>query len=168
MNGVMLESERLLLTPLSIDTPISITDAGLPGTPIEPAALSDTVKSAIQKKIAKMRSVDSALHDWYTYWLIVSRESGQGIGFIGFKGIDENGYAEIGYSISPAYRRQGLMTEALQVLIGWARQCPNVKGVTATRVLKTNTGSNKVLQHCGFELTGSCDAENAYCYQFRE
>lgn len=170
MKRTVLEAERLWLSALSIDELLSIQtdEADVLDMPIEAEVLSGIVMSAIQKKIAKMQSVGPALHDWYTYWLIVSKKTGHGIGFIGFKGIDETGYAEVGYSIAPDYRRQGLMTEALEAMIGWARQNPNVKGITATKVLQTNTGSNKVLRHCGFIQTDSSDTENAYCYQFRE
>lgn len=164
----MLESDRLRLTPLCLDELMAIDSGAMDtvDTPIEASALSGTVQSAIQKKIVKMRSTETALHDWFTYWLIVDKATGQGIGFIGFKGIEETGYVEVGYGISPNYRRQGLMSEALQMLIGWAQQHPGIKGVTAKHVLKTNIGSNGVLRHCGFELISSSDTENGYCYKF--
>lgn len=94
-------------------------------TPIEQEALSDSVEIAISKKIDKMKGINEADHEWFTYWLIVHKDNHKGIGFIGFKRKpDGNGYSEIGYSISSNYRMQGLMTETLSLMIGWASKLP--------------------------------------------
>lgn len=118
---------------------------------IEKEALISSTTSAIAKKIIKMENVNRNFHDWYTYWLVIDKETGNGIGFIGFKGTpDENGYVEVGYSISPLHRNKGFMTEALKSMAAWAEEEKNCKGIIAY-ALKTNGASHKVLLKCGFK-----------------
>ena len=169
MHETRLESERIWLKPLSLGTLEAIGDARFDAldTPVEAEALSADVLSAIQKKIVRMRDAQPAHHPWHTYWLIVSRETGRGIGFAGFKGIDDFGFAEVGYSISPLHRKKGLMTEALKALICWAEKTAEVRGVTA-KVNPRNAGSAKVLQRAGFSWTGLTGREDLYCIHFKE
>ena len=167
----MLESERLLLKPLSFNELLSINNNEIDDieTHIESEAIYDFVKVAISKKIEKMQRVSECIHMWYTYWLIINKANGKGIGFIGFKGIpDEKGYIEVGYSISHNYRRKGFMTEALFLLIDWASKYPNCNGITAKKVLKTNVGSNEVLNNCNFILVDSSNEFNNYMIKFND
>lgn len=168
MDKILLEGTRLILKPLSFNELVHINNNDIIETPIELEAIYDFVKIAISKKIEKMQNVGEDVHEWYTYWLIIDKDSKSGIGFIGFKGTpDENGYVEVGYSISSNYRRKGIMTEALSLLINWASKYPACKGVTATRVLKTNTGSKKVLTNCDFMLVDSPNDINNYILKFK-
>lgn len=167
METGLLEGKRLFLRPLSFNELLHINSDKKIETPIELEAVFDSVKMAIAKKIEKMKKVSEDVHNWYTYWLIIDKDNGKGIGFIGFKGTpDENGYVEVGYSISSNYRRKGLMTEALSLLINWALKYPICKGITAKKVLKTNTGSNKVLNNCNFVLSDSSSEFNNYIIKF--
>lgn len=169
MKNKVLESERLLLKPLSFSelSFINSNETNKVNTLIEQEAIFDFVKIAISKKLEKMQNVDQVIHEWYTYWLIIDKDTQKGVGFIGFKGIpDENGYSEVGYSISPNYRRKGLMSEALSSLISWASNFQNCKGITAKRVLKVNVGSNNVLNNCGFKLFSSSSEQNNYILKF--
>lgn len=167
----MLQSERLVLKPLSFNELLHIKNNEIYSieTCIESEAIHDFVKVAISKKIEKMRKVSEYNHLWYTYWLIINKANGKGIGFIGFKGIpDENGYVEVGYSISHNYRRKGFMTEALSSLVDWSSKDSNCNGVIATKVLKTNVGSNGVLNHCNFILVDSSNEFNTYMFKFNK
>jgi RimJ/RimL family protein N-acetyltransferase len=171
MEKRLLESERLLLRPLSFYELqcINSNEVDVIEPRIELNTISDSIRTAISKKIEKMKKVSEDVHEWYTYWLIVDKVYGKGIGFIGFKGIpDDNGYTEVGYSIDFYYRGKGLMSEALSLLISWASKHPTCKGITATQVLKTNIGSNKVLNNCNFILLGSLNEYNNYIYKFSE
>lgn len=160
----LLETKRLLMRPLSMGELSCIADGVLSAAAeyIEPDAITETVITAAIKKTEKMRNADPTLHELYTYWLIVDKESGQGIGFIGFKGYDKDGCLEVGYNISPGYRKKRLMTEALEALIKWAFENKGVKGITA-KVNKTNTGSVRVLNNCNFEQVGHSETELFYC-----
>lgn len=168
MSTVKLASKRLLLKALSLNELAHINNGEMNSSEfhIEPEAMFDTVLLAIAKKIKKMQSVHEDNHNWYTYWLIIDKKTEKGIGFIGFKGLpDENGYSEVGYSISPNYRKKGLMTEALRKLMAWANESPSCKGIVAN-VLKTNIGSIKVLSNCTFQLVNSNELENSYLHNF--
>jgi len=164
-----LESERLLLKPLSFEELQYINNNEINNmeTLIELGSVLDSVKVAISKKIIKMQNLNEDFHEWYTYWLIINKEELKGVGFIGFKGLpDANGYSEVGYSISSNYRKKGFMTEALETLINWAYGFQYSKGITA-KVLKTNIGSIKVLTNCNFKLVSSTKQEHNYAIKFR-
>ena len=89
MDRKVLESERLLLMPLSFNelSYISKNEIDNIETIIELDAISNFVKSAILKKLDKMQSISDDIHEWYTYWLIINKDNQTGIGFIGFKGL---------------------------------------------------------------------------------
>ncbi|KOA19183.1 hypothetical protein CLHOM_22890 [Clostridium homopropionicum DSM 5847] len=170
MTSTKLESNRLVLKPLSFDELSYINDNTLEKIqiPIEQEALLGQTKLAISRKLDKMKNADKMAHEWFTYWLIIIKNNYKGIGFIGFKGIPkEDGGVEVGYSLSPGYREKGLMTEALSLLINWASKFHNCMGITATKVLKTNTGSNKVLINCKFILESSINEYNNYILRLK-
>ncbi|GIV97152.1 MAG: N-acetyltransferase [Herpetosiphonaceae bacterium] len=76
------------------------------------------------------------------------------IGDIGFKGGPNSASAvEIGYSIIPAYRRQGYASEAAQAMIKGALAQPGVAHVTA-ECLIDNIGSIRVLERIGMRRVG--------------
>ena len=169
MKKRVLESDRLLLKPLSYKELSFINSNEIERIEnlIEPEAIFDFVKLAISKKLEKMKNVDEENHEWYTYWLIIDKPNQKGVGFIGFKGVlDENGFSEVGYSIASSCRRKGYMTEALSMLINWASNFENCKGITAKKVLKGNIGSNNVLKNCKFKLISSTSEENNYILEF--
>lgn len=51
--------------------------------------------------------------------------------------------------------------ETLETLVKWACGFRECKGIIA-RVLKTNIGSNKVLNNCNFKVDSSTEQENKY------
>ncbi|MBL4931917.1 GNAT family N-acetyltransferase [Clostridium paridis] len=168
MNKLGVESERLKLIPLTIKELVYIEKKEYSKLQFNiEDALLDKTRIAIAKKIDKMKNINVNLHEWYTYWLIINKANKNGIGFIGFKGIpDEKGLSEVGYSISSNYRRFGYMTEALNMLLDWASGYSETTGITACKVLKTNIGSNKVLNKCNFKLTSATEEYNNYLYEF--
>jgi [ribosomal protein S5]-alanine N-acetyltransferase len=87
-------------------------------------------------------------------WLIVLRHPRVLIGSIGFKGNpDRRGCIEIGYGISPHYRRSGYTYEAARALVAWAFRQPGVLRVTA-ECLPDNHGSRRILEKLGMSLLG--------------
>ncbi|MBU3098563.1 GNAT family N-acetyltransferase [Clostridium sp. DSM 17811] len=169
MRMKVLESERLLLKPLSFNELLHIKENDINNIEhiIDVEAISDSVKLAIKKKLEKMKNISEDTQSWYTYWLIINKENQIGVGFIGFKGLlIENGYLEVGYSISPNYRRQRLMTEALETLIRWAHGFRECRGIIA-KVSKGNIGSTKILNNCNFRVNSSTEQENNYILNFR-
>jgi len=152
----MISTPRLALIPLSVanleTSLVSIRqlsdDLNLP---IVNDLLSDWAESAIKKKLVKMLAVPEELHPWYTYWLIVIRAENIGAGLIGLKGVpDRIGSVEIGYGISPLFRGNGYMTEAVEALTDWAFSHRECLRITASRVLNDNLPSRRVLLKAGF------------------
>lgn len=116
--------------------------------------MDEALRGAISKKATKMEHENICLHPWYTYWGIIIPETKTCIGMIGFKGYpDENGYTEVGYGISPNYRRRGYMSEALMGLVDWAFGFECCNGITACSVLVDNIGSQLVLKNNKFVIT---------------
>lgn len=128
--------------------------------PIDRTVITEIVERAITMKIAKMERALRPDHGWYTYWLVVIKESATGAGLIGFKGApDQDGHVEIGYGIAPTFQNNGYITEAVRALIDWAFQDPTCRAVTATTV--TNPASERVLTKLGAEFLGrEGDASN--------
>lgn len=91
---------------------------------------------------------------WWTY-LVVHREAGQLIGLAGFKGRPSaEGTVEIGYSLMPEYRGQGLATEAARALVDFAFRHPEVRRVEAL-TLPARNASCRVLEKAGLRFAGT-------------
>jgi ribosomal-protein-alanine N-acetyltransferase len=87
-------------------------------------------------------------------WLIMHTQERIVFGSAGFKGKpDEDGEIEIGYGISPNYRRQGYTFEAASALRDWAFAHPEVQRLNA-ECLPDNAGSARILQKLGMTNLG--------------
>jgi RimJ/RimL family protein N-acetyltransferase len=85
--------------------------------------------------------------------VIVRDEDGAVLGHCGFHGPPEDvGRAEVGYTVLPAYRRQGYAVEAVAALLGFARS----EGTTVVfaSVAPDNMASLAVIGKLGFRQTG--------------
>ena len=95
--------------------------------------------------------------EWYAIWMI-ELNNGTHIGELCFKGLDENGVAEIGYGISEEHRCQGYATEAVKAVLTWAFQNTEVTAIEAETDAE-NTASKRVLEKCGFIANGKIGEE---------
>jgi ribosomal-protein-alanine N-acetyltransferase len=91
--------------------------------------------------------------------LIIHDQDRTLIGHLGFKGgPDATGTVDLGYAIVPAYRGQGLATEAGEAVIDWA-----LRQGTATRMTATchhaNGPSIRVLEKLKFQRRGQRGAD---------
>ena len=87
-------------------------------------------------------------------WLIEHSERRIVFGSAGFKGKpDEEGEIEIGYGISPNFRRQGYTFEAARALVDWAFAFPDVK-ILVAECLPNNAGSARILEKLGMTNLG--------------
>lgn len=152
----VIESERLRLLALNCNqlvlclNDLSALEREL-GLSITRDVIDENVVRALNMKIKKMGSVDESTHPWFTYWLVVVKEDNKGVGFVGFKGQpDAAGSVEIGYGIDASYQGQGLMSEAVRLLVDWAFEQAECQCVTATRV--TNPASRRLLEKLGAQL----------------
>ncbi|MEM6337617.1 MAG: GNAT family protein, partial [Bacteroidota bacterium] len=64
-----------------------------------------------------------------------------------------SGRVEIGYHVAPAYRRQGIATEAVPQLVALAQARPSVRHIVA-RSTVGNVASNRILLTNGFRAAG--------------
>ena len=90
--------------------------------------------------------------DWYAIWMIELKD-GTHIGELCFKGLSEDGVAEIGYGISEEYQNNGYATEASKAVLEWAFSHPEVVAIVA-ETDPDNIASKRVLEKCGFALNG--------------
>ena len=95
--------------------------------------------------------------DWYAMWMI-EKMDGTHIGDLCFKGLREDGIAEIGYGILEEYQGQGYATEAVQAACRWAFLHPDVRSLEA-ETDAGNTASQRVLEKCGFRPNGTFGEE---------
>ncbi len=95
---------------------------------------------------------------WYT-WYAIRRGGPQRVlvGAAGFLGPpSEEGDAEIGFSIMPAWRGQGYATELVGMLLAWAFDDPRVRRILA-HTTPQNAASCRVLEKSGFHLAGRAE-----------
>ena len=95
--------------------------------------------------------------EWYAIWMIELKD-GTHVGELCFKGLSEDGIAEIGYGIAEDYQNCGYATEAVSALVDWAFNQPGVSCVTA-ETEETNIASQRVLEKSGFVPTGKTGEE---------
>jgi RimJ/RimL family protein N-acetyltransferase len=88
---------------------------------------------------------------WLHYGVLTSSHRATLVGSVGYKGPPAEGVVEIGYSVVPSYRRQGLATEACEALIesAWARGAH----VVIAHTLEGLEPSIGVLRKLGFAPT---------------
>jgi len=149
----MLSSARVRLEPIGPRQ----ARAMLAGTPEPDLVWADgfplaSVRGALERIVA----ADAAGHSLQPFfaYAIVRRADGLAVGDAGFHGPpDEHGEVEIGYALVPAARGAGLASEAIGLLVDWAREQRGVHAVTA-RVDPGNDASRRVLVRLGFEPDG--------------
>lgn len=95
--------------------------------------------------------------DWYCIWMI-EKTDGTHIGDLCFKGLQENGIAEIGYGILEEHQSQGYATEAVQAACCWAFRHEEVNSLEAETDTE-NAASQRVLEKCGFHPNGTYGEE---------
>lgn len=107
-------------------------------------------------------SADPAEAGWLTWvfvWPGVAGQPDRLVGAGGFKGVpDASGTVEVGYSMLLSFREQGLATEAVEGLIGWAESDSRVRRIIA-HTLDHLTASRRVLEKTGFVETQTFEDE---------
>lgn len=95
--------------------------------------------------------------EWYAMWMIELKD-GTHVGELCFKGITEEGCAEIGYGIAEDHQGRGYATEAVTAAVAWALEQNRINRVTA-EVDRENIASVRVLEKAGFTQTGAVGEE---------
>ncbi len=160
----IVECERLQLQALSLEEMEQIACGRQQF--LKESVLSEVIKTAIVKKIDRMRAAPGEAQLWLTYWLIQEKNNGQGIGVIGSKYLpDKEGYVELGYAVARECRGNGYMTEALEGFLDWLYEFPFCKGARLS-IRSANLPSVKVAEKCGFQYKKMQDIYRIYQYDF--
>ncbi len=144
----MIDTERLRICPASREQ--------------MEAAIASEQDAELKKAYAEM--LDECIHNpdqwaWYAMWMIELKD-GMHIGDLCFKGLRDDGVAEIGYGILEEYQGRGYATEAVQAACCWAFQHAEVKALEA-EADAGNAASLRVLEKCGFRANGVIGEEGS-------
>ena len=142
----MIQTERLRLYPASREQ--------------MEAMIASEADKELRKAYTEM--LDSCLRrpdqwDWYAVWMIEQKD-GTRVGDLCFKGLREDGVAEIGYGILEEYQGRGYATEAVRAACRWAFLHPDLSSLEA-ETKAGNAASRRVLEKCGFRANGSTGEE---------
>ena len=142
----MIDTERLRIYPASREQ--------------MEAAIASEQDDELKKAYAEM--LDGCIRyparwAWYAMWMIEQKD-GTHIGDLCFKGLQDDGIAEIGYGVLEKYQGQGYATEAVQAACRWAFQHAEVKALEA-EADAGNAASQRVLEKCGFRANGTIGEE---------
>jgi RimJ/RimL family protein N-acetyltransferase len=143
-------SVEFMQASLSGDRPLASTLVGA----ALPEAWPGRSGRTMRYRLDQLASDPSAL-PWLLRAVVLREPDRSVIGHIGFHAPpDAGGCVEVGYSIEPAFRRQGYAQEAVQALFDWARQSHGVHHFKAS-VAPSNVPSLALVQKLGFTQTGS-------------
>lgn len=107
---------------------------------------------------ADLLAADPAQYLWFV-WVIVKVSDAVVVGDIGFRGPPtDQGTIEIGYSVLPAFQRQGIAGEAAAALVSWLRARPEARLLIA-HTEPDNLISQRVLRRLGMAERGMEDSE---------
>ena len=85
-----------------------------------------------------------------SFFAIVERETGLGVGMISIDGVDQvTGEANVGYWVAPWARRRGVATQALSQLVQHAKSLETARTLTL-KISPTNFASRGTAVKCGF------------------
>lgn len=158
---------RLTLVPIT-DTSLAQEDSGaLPDLPeVEitdwpPEHWEPHVFPYIRKQYAEHPHT----RGWHRYIILSSTGTNpsQLIGTLGASPKPE-GDAEIGYSILPAFQRQGFGTEAAKAFVAWLARQSGVLSISA-QTYPSLPASIRVMESCGLTPAGTGDEEGAIRYR---
>ena len=121
------------------------------------AAQTDEILKAAYSEMLDGCLAHPGQWEWYAVWMMELKD-GTHIGELCFKGLSEDGTAELGYGVAEEYRNRGYAAEAVSALVDWAFRQPGVVGITA-ETEASNTASRRVLEKTGFAPTGETGEE---------
>ena len=109
---------------------------------------------AMGLRIAQLEA-DPLSQPWLLRAIVLVDQPDVMVGRIGFHAPpDARGAVEIGYAVSPAFRRRGYASEAVVGLLDWAARTHDVRHFVAS-VSPTNEPSLRLIARLGFLRTGT-------------
>ena len=152
MNGVDLETSRLLLRRLEMD---DLEDL------YEYACRPEVGHAAGWKPHESRRETGQILAGFMhgtEVWAVVWKETGKVIGSVGLHGDSHRSSSPdvkmLGYVLSPDYWGRGVMTEAARRVISYAFEERGVRLVSVSH-FSFNNRSRRVIEKCGFAYEGT-------------
>ncbi|MGW3498633.1 GNAT family N-acetyltransferase [Streptomyces sp. NPDC001020] len=138
-----------MIALLKDDLPQASAEAGVALTEY---FVTDTAKWVWQYRVDQL-TADPGCAGWLTHVVVAEPEDAV-VGYAGFHGPpDEAGMVELGYSVVPAYRRQGYARAMLTALIHRAVAEARVSTVRVT-ISPDNTASLATISGFGFVKVG--------------
>lgn len=151
-------TERLRLVPATGESMLAerydprrfgeLIEAGLPAD-WPPAFLDEAAMTVVRRRL-----LDAPEQSGWWLWFAILRESREVVGTVGFVGPPEQGRVEVGYSFLERVWNQGLATEAVGALLGWAFADQRVERIIA-HTLVGGRASQRVLAKLGFVQCGA-------------
>lgn len=127
------------------------------GLKISDPAFEKELLDAIHSYVIPKVSENEAHFQWFTLWFIVYKADNRSVGAVGITGLpNKQGEVLIGYFTDARYEGQGIMTEAVQLLVTWIFENPDVQSIIADTLID-GFASQKVLQKNGFVQDGTTD-----------
>ncbi len=150
---------RYSLVSMSVPFMRSLLARDLAGAATEigaavPSDLPDRLDGFLQFRIADLTE-DPAAQPWLGRAIVAVEQAGpRVIGSVGFHAPpDATGRVEVGYHVEPAYRRQGVASEAVRSLFDWAATEHGVRRFRAA-ITPDNVASLAVVARLGFHEAG--------------
>ena len=158
----MIETERLILKPLTYDQLVKYTKAD--NSLEEELALNKTsrtispeLKEAFEQTILPNVADKTKNYLYSTLWTAISKTENKMVGDLCIVGEpNANGEIEIGYGTYDEFQNKGFMTEIVNGIIVWAKTQALVKSIIAS-TNKINNASFKVLEKNNFLKSGETD-----------
>jgi len=148
----VIDAGSVMLQPVTRRMAREVLAGGLITHKFEQGSLHDRIPQAMGIAIRDIDSGAAALVP--TVWLVVRRADGQILGDLGTHGPpDSEGSVEIGYSLAPSARGQGIGNAAVGALVSRLTAVPGIRRITAVTGAQ-NTASRRLLERQGFRITG--------------
>ncbi len=154
-NNWMIETERLILKPLTYEQLVKYTKCD---NSLEKElklnetsrTISPELKEAFEQTILPNVADKTKNYLYSTLWTAISKVDNKMIGDLCIVGEpNENGEIEIGYGTYDEFQNKGFMTEIVSGIIIWAKTQKKVKSIIAS-TNKNNAASFKVLEKNNF------------------
>ena len=166
----MIETERLILRPLTYEQLLKYSnlDNSLEeelNIEKSPRSISPELREALENSIIPSVGDLNKNYLYSTLWTVILKENNKMIGDLCFKGEPNiDGEIEIGYGTYFEFRRKGYMTEAIDVMLKWAKMQPEVLKVLASTE-KNNISSQRILESNNFSKIS--EADNIINWEFK-
>jgi len=147
--------ELVSLSPAFLDNLLggrNFIAEGMGGFPLPSGWPDEESLRVLKMRFDQMRS-EPDTQPWLVRAMVL-REGGRAMaGHIGFHGPPADDMLELGYTVFPRYRRQGLATEAAQAMMDWASTQAPIQRFRAS-IAPGNEASLAMAAKMGFEQVG--------------